>query len=316
MTITFGKATKQQLKGRIALAAPTGAGKTWTALGIASVFGDRTVLIDTEKGSGALYADEFSYDYYRFDAPYAPSRLTEVLKAADAEGYDTIIIDSLSHFWEGEGGTLDIVDAASQRSNGNTYAGWKIGTPELRHLVDSMLDLDSHLIATMRSKMEYILQEKENRSGRTTQVPTKVGMAPVMRAGVEYEFTLVGELDLEHRLTISKSRCSVLADQVIAPHRETDMAATFLNWLESGEPMVTREQAEKVSAALNAITDIDARKAAKGLFVDSFSVPDRLLASQFDEALAFAQSLAALVEDDTAVYALVPAEDEAEQGQF
>lgn len=297
MSVSFQKATKQQLAARVALAAPTGAGKTWTSLGIASVFGDRTVLIDSEKGSGALYADEFDYDYYRFDAPYAPSRLTEIIKDADAQGYDTIIIDSLSHFWEGEGGTLDIVDAAAQRSNGNSYAGWKVGTPELRHLVDAMLDLRAHLIVTMRSKMEYILQEKTNRAGRTVMEPTKVGMAPVMRAGVEYEFTIVGDMDLEHRITISKSRCSALADQVVQPHREKEMAETFIKWLRSGEATVTAEQVEKIRACLDGI-DPDSerseiRNSSKRNWKDAFGDPQRLSASQFAKALTYAEVLAA-----------------------
>ncbi len=297
MTITFSKATKQQLKARIAFAAPTGAGKTYTSLEMAGEFGGRTVLIDTEHGSGALYADQFDYDYFRFDPPYDPSRLVEVLRAAEDEGYTTMIVDSLSHFWEGEGGTLDIADAAGQRANGNSFAGWKVATPALRHLVDTMLALDAHLIVTMRSKMEYVLQEQESRSGRTVVVPTKVGMAPVMRNGIEYEFTLVGDLDLEHRITISKSRCAALADQVIQPGRAREMARTFLSWLESGEAMVSRDQVLKITEALNAIPDEDRRKQAKGLFMEYYDVPDRLLASQFDEALAFAQELAVPVEE-------------------
>lgn len=296
MTITFNKATKQQLKGRIALAGPTGSGKTWTALEIAKVLGTTAVLIDTEQGSGALYADTYDYDYFRFDPPYEPARLVAVLKEAEAQGYEVVIVDSLSHFWEGEGGTLDIADAAGQRSGGgNSFAGWKVATPQLRHLVDTLLGIDAHLLVTMRSKMEYVLEENE----RGKKVPRKVGMAPVMRQGVEYEFTLVGDLDFDHRMVISKSRCSVLADQVVQPNRAGDMAETFKTWLGSGEPLVTREQATKLMDALNAIEADDptsqSRKVSKELFMDAYGLPERLAASKFDAALAFAQERSTIV---------------------
>lgn len=294
MTITFGKATKAQLKARIALDGPTGAGKTWTALESGLVLGKRIVMIDTERGSGALYSDHFDFDYYRFDPPYDPAKLVDVLKAAEAEGYEVVIVDSLSHFWEGEGGTLDIVDAAAGRAQGNSFAGWKVGTPALRHLVDTILGIDAHVIVTMRSKMEYVLETND----RGKQVPRKVGMAPVMRAGIEFEFTLVGDMDLEHRMVISKSRCSVLADQVIQPHRAREMAETFKSWLEAGEPLVTKEQAQKILELFATIPDADERKKAKGIFKDAYDLPERLFASQFEIALHFAEELAGVADQE------------------
>lgn len=304
MSITFQKATKHQLKARIALDGPTGAGKTWTALESAVVLGKRIVMIDTERGSGALYSDHFDFDYYRFDPPYDPATLVAVLKAAEEQGYEVVIIDSLSHFWEGEGGTLDIVDAAAQRSQNNSFAGWKVGTPALRNLIDTILGIDAHVIVTMRSKMEYVLETNE----KGKQVPRKVGMAPVMRAGVEFEFTLVGDMDLEHRMVISKSRCSALADQVIQPNRAAEMATTFKAWLESGEPLVNREQIQKLSEIFAGIADVEERKRVKNLFRDAYDVPDRLLASQFDEALAFARELAGNGDETVATEGDAPAE--------
>lgn len=292
MTISFQKATKAQLKARLAIDGPTGSGKTWTSLEIAKTLaGDdgRVVLIDSERGSGALYSDEWDYDYFRFEPPYEPARLVEVVRAAEAQGYSVIVVDSLSHFWEGEGGTLDIVDAAAQRAHGNSFAGWKVGTPALRNLVDTLLGLDAHLIVTMRSKMEYVLAEDE----RGRQVPKKIGMAPVMRAGIEYEFQLVGDMDLEHRVIITKSRCKVLADQVIQPNRASDLADTFAKWLGSGEPVCTREQVDKVLEVFEGIDDRETRKRSKAVFADAYGKPEHLLASQFDAALAFAQELAA-----------------------
>lgn len=279
MTGMFTKATKQQLKGRLALAGPTGSGKTWTALEWAAVLGKRVALIDTERGSAQLYSHRFDFDVLTMQPPFEPERLVAALNAAEAEGYDVVIVDSLSHFWEGEGGVLDIVDGAAQRAHGNSFAGWKVGTPALRHLVDTLLGLDAHLVVTMRSKMEYILEMDSK--GR--QVPKKVGMAPVMRAGVEYEFTLIGDLDLEHRIVISKSRCDELADAVVAPGRAAEAAETFKRWLDSGEPMASRNDIDALKEAMDRFPD-ETRKAWKTVFVDRFGSPDRLTAAQITSA--------------------------------
>lgn len=284
----FQKATKNQLPARICIAGPTGSGKTFTAtLEIAPVLGMKILQIDTEHGSGQLYADLGDYDYYRFDPPYDPSRLVEVLKAADEQGYEVIIVDSLSHFWDGEGGTIDIADAAGQRASGNSFAGWKVATPALRHLVDVMLDLKGHLIVTMRSKMEYVLETND----RGKQVPKKVGMAPVMRQGIEYEFALVADMDLDHRMVISKSRCSELADQVVMPHRAKEMTETFKAWLTSGARMADPADVARITSVFDAIVDDEARKIAKKAFFDVYGSPDRLTEAQIEPALHFANTL-------------------------
>jgi hypothetical protein len=226
------EARKEQLKARVAFDGPSGAGKTWTALEWATVLADggRVLVIDTERRSSALYADRFQFELVPWDPPYHPADLADTITDA-SRAYDVIVVDSLSHFWEGEGGTRDIVDAEAERARGNTFAGWKVGTPTLRHLIDTMLAVDAHFIATMRSKMEYVLEADE----RGRQVPRKVGMAPVMRQGVEYEFTLVGDMDHAHRISVSKSRCDVLADQLIQPGRAADAARDFAAWLNTGD---------------------------------------------------------------------------------
>jgi hypothetical protein len=275
------KASRTQLKARVALDGPTGSGKTYTALEWSEKLqGDaRTVVIDTEGGSASWYSDRWDYDVIGWAPPYDPGELADTITDAVKGGYGVVTIDSLSHFWEGEGGVLDIVDAAAQRQHGNTFAGWKVGTPALRHLVDVMLHSDVHLIATMRSKMEYLLEEDSK--GR--KVPKKVGMAPVMRAGLEYEFTLIGDLDLEHRLTISKSRCSGLADQMFQSGRAGEAADKFLAWLNDGEVLVSADEAAELKAALN-----DAGPEARKEWLARFGVkPDALPASQLDEAREF-----------------------------
>lgn len=286
------KATRSQLKARVALDGPSGAGKTFTAIEWGSVLqGDgRTLVIDTEHGSAEWYSDRWDYDVITWAPPYDPGELATTIREA-GDTYDVIVVDSLSHFWEGEGGTLDIVDAAAQRSQGNSFAGWKVGTPALRHLMDTILQAKCHVIATMRSKMEYVL-EKDERTGKN--VPRKVGMAPVMRQGVEYEFTLIGELDLEHRLVITKSRCSVLADVVVQPGRAADAAETFLAWLTEGQAPITPEEAEAIADSLNDL-GADARRA----WLSRFGVrPADLPSSRLDEAMQFLDDTSAFLTAD------------------
>ena len=201
----FAQAVKEKLKGRVAIDGPTGSGKTWTGLQAARILAGPNGLIgvfDTENRSAAYYAptpkqlaglepiDRMNYwdPPYVFGhapvvPPYSPVLLAQWLKAAAVEVGDDgcLLVDSLTHFWTGEGGTLDLVDDAAARS-GNSFAGWKEGTPAQRHLLDTIIHLPCHIVVTMRSKMEFIL-ETQVRGGKTTQVPRKVGWHPSSAPG-------------------------------------------------------------------------------------------------------------------------------------
>lgn len=245
----FTPATRHQLRARIAFDGPTGSGKTFTMLAWARQLAGpngRIAVVDTERRSASLYSDRFQFDTLEWVPPYDPRKLAEVLRAAEAEGYDVIAVDSLTHFWKGEGGTLDIVEAAGRRMGGNSYAGWQTGTPALRTLIDTMLGLDAHFLGTMRSKMEHVLVEDE----RGKKVPQKIGMQPEMRGDIEYEFTLCVSMDLDHRGTVTKSRCEPLADAMIQPGPlgTEDAATTFLNWLQSGAPEPTPADPDYLAA--------------------------------------------------------------------
>lgn len=229
----FKKATKRQAKARIAIDGPSGSGKTYSALIAAQVLarGGQVAVVDTERGSASLYADLFEFDVLELDR-FDPRVYVEAIQAAEEAGYAVIVLDSLSHAWEGEGGALDLVDDASKRSkSGNSFTAWKDVTPLHRRLVDAMLQSKAHVIATMRTKMEYV-QEKDERTGKT--VIRKVGMAPIQRQGIEYEFTIVGDMDIEHNLIISKSRCAEMADAVVSKP-DAKFWKRFADWLNSGE---------------------------------------------------------------------------------
>ncbi len=231
MDFKFAKATRKRSRARVAIDGPSGSGKTYTSLIAAKVLADggRIAVIDTERGSASLYSDKFDFDVLELDT-FSPMLYTQAIEAAEAAGYAVIVIDSLSHAWEGEGGALDLVDKAATRMQGNGFAAWKDVTPMHRKMVDAILQCKAHVIVTMRSKMDYI-QEKDDR-GKT--VIRKVGMAPIQRQGMEYEFTLVADMDVDHRISVSKSRCDVMTDAVTAKP-DAKFWQPFHAWLNSGD---------------------------------------------------------------------------------
>lgn len=223
----FKKATKTKLKARVALIGPSGSGKTFTALRLAQGLGDRVAVLDTERGSASKYASEFDFDVVELEE-YPIAAYIKVIEAAAKEGYDVLVIDSLSHAWIGKGGALDEVDKRGG-GNGGKFAGWKHVTPLHRQLIDTILGAPMHVIATMRSKTEYAM-DKDSR-GKT--VVRKVGMGAQQRDGMEYEFDVVGELDVEHNMEVTKSRCSALSDRVFR-HPGEDVANELRAWLGDG----------------------------------------------------------------------------------
>ncbi|WP_410539775.1 ATP-binding protein [Streptomyces sp. KL2] len=230
-TFTFTPATKEQAKARIALTGPTGSGKTYTALITGTALGERVALIDTEHGSASKYADEFAFDTLQLTS-FEPTGLIDVLAVAAHEGYDTVIVDSLSHFWSGAGGVLEQVDNAAKRyGTGSSFAAWKETRPMERAMIDALLAYPGHLIVTMRTKTEYVVETDD----RGRKVPRKVGLKPEQREGIEYEFDIVGDLDHENTLVISKSRAKPLSGLVIRKPG-TEFADSVLDWLSAGKP--------------------------------------------------------------------------------
>lgn len=233
----FQKATKKQARLRLALVGPSGSGKTWSALDLATHLGKRVALIDTERGSASKYADRFAFSVVELEN-FAPRDCVEALADAEREGFDVIIVDSLSLFWSGKGGALEMVDNAAARSRGNSYVAWRDVTPEQTRMVDAILASKAHIIVTLRAKTEYVLET----DSRGKQTPRKVGMAPIQRDGLEYEFDLVADLDTDNRLMVSKSRIPALSGHV--SQRQTAAVADMLRaWLEDGaEPTQRRSE--------------------------------------------------------------------------
>lgn len=232
----FQKAVKLESKLRLAIMGPSGAGKTYTALSIATNLGGRVALVDTEHGSASKYADLFDFDVLELAAPYHPDRFVEAIHDAAQAGYATIILDSLTHAWNGTGGMLDIVDEiAKRKTQGNTFAAWKDATPVQNRLIEGIVGAPIHVIAAMRSKQDYT-QEKDER-GKT--IIRKVGMAAQQREGFEYEFDVVFDLDIDHNGIVTKSRAPSLSDKVF-PKPGKQVAQLLTEWLHGAPAPVSR----------------------------------------------------------------------------
>ncbi|MGB2984932.1 MAG: ATP-binding protein [Phycisphaerae bacterium] len=232
----FEKATKKRARLRMALDGPSGCGKTYTGLIFATALADggQIAVIDTERGSASKYADLFEFDVLEL-SNYHPKRYIEAIEAAEAAGYDVLLIDSLSHAWEGESGVLDLHDKAmtAQRVS-NSFTAWKDVTPLQRQLVDKILQSSCHIIATMRTKTEWVLET----DSRGKAIPKRVGMKAVQRQGIEYEFDIVGDMDVDHNLIISKTRCHALSadTSVVCKEPDSKWFQVVADWLSDGSP--------------------------------------------------------------------------------
>lgn len=258
MSLTFQPATRHEAKARVAMIGPTGSGKTWTALQFARTLAGpdgRIGVIDTENASASLYADVYDFQTAPWYPPYDAAKLAAAIHDA-AQQFDVLIVDSLTHFWQGDGGVLDMVEQEGNRQRGNKFAGWAKGTPLWRSILDALIFAPCHVVVTMRSKMDYV----QTTDGNGRAKVEKMGMAPVARNDVEYEFTIVGELDQSHRLTITKSRCSELADQVAAPHQSAKLAEVLREWLSTAVADPTPHTSPAPERPHGGVTDAQIRK--------------------------------------------------------
>jgi len=232
----FNQAKRTQSKLRMSIDGPAGSGKTYTALRFAHALaknlnhGGKIAFIDTEHGSASKYVGDspdgisFNFDVVELKN-FSPDRYVEAINAAGKMGYSVLVIDSLSHAWEGVGGALEMKMKA-----GEGWNAWRNVTPIHNRMIDAMLQSPCHIITTMRSRMEYV--QEQDQHGKT--VIRKVGMSPVQRPGMEYEFDILCDMDWAHILTVSKSRCSTVADlQVDRPGAA--FIAPVIEWLTSGE---------------------------------------------------------------------------------
>lgn len=230
--MVFQKATKEKAKLRMALTGPSGSGKTYSALNIAQYLGKKVCVVDTEGNSASKYANLFDFCTLSL-ADCHPQNFVKAIDAAVAEGFDVIILDSLSHAWSGKNGLLELADREKMKIS-NQFQAWAKVAPIQNALTNKLLTAPIHILTTLRVKTAYDMQE-ENGKKR----PVKIGLAPVQKEGIEYEFDVLAEMTPENALIVSKTRCPELNGQIFnKPGKEV---ADILNiWLNDGaEPAKT-----------------------------------------------------------------------------
>lgn len=266
MAMTFGKARREQVKIKISIAGPAGAGKTMSSLLLAyglvkaenptmpeAEIWDKICIIDTENGSGSLYVGQQvgpttigEYNTIPLSAPFSPDVFVSAIQMAEEHNMSVIIIDSLSHAWAGDGGALDQQGKIAERS-GNSWTAWRSITPQHNKLVDTMLQSKCHIIACMRAKMEY--QQVVGDNGKK-QIKA-MGMGVVMKEGIEYEFGVSFMLDYNHNANATKDRTGLFDGKYFVISPET--GKLIYGWLASAKP--TEKAPEPVNVPTPAKAD-------------------------------------------------------------
>lgn len=248
MQTQLRKATRQKAKIRLGLSSVAGGGKTYSAILIAKgLTGDlsKVAIIDTENGSADLYSHMGEFNVLSLLPPYTPERYIAAIKECEAAGMECIIVDSITHEWDGTGGCLDIVEELTQKDpKHNSYTQWRFVTPRHQAFVDAMLQSPAHIITTVRRKQDY---DMSNQNGKT--VVTKAGLKEITREGFEYELTVNLELDQLHNASSSKDRTGLFADK---PSFTPSVATGELirKWCDEGieatKPTITEKQLDTI----------------------------------------------------------------------
>lgn len=201
MSFTLRIASRKKAKLRVGLSAASGFGKTYSALLLAfGITGDwsKIAVVDSENGSAELYSHLGPYNVITLQAPYSPERYIEAIKACEAAEMEAIIVDSITHEWDGSGGCLEIYEKL-----GGRFQDWKAVTPRHQKFIDAILQSSAHVITTVRRKQEYVMGKNE-RGHNTVE---KGGTKEITRDGFEYELTVNFEiLNDKHLTKASKDR--------------------------------------------------------------------------------------------------------------
>jgi hypothetical protein len=246
--ITFKKAVRTTAKIKMALTGPSGSGKTYSALAIAKGLAEKIAVLDTEVGSASLYSDIFEFDTVTIKPPFEAQKFIEVIHAAEKAGYELLIIDSLSHAWGGEGGALEQKDGLDARGGRqNQYTNWGPIKKLHNQLKEAILQSSMHIICTLRAKQEYSIS---NDNGKNKV--QKLGMAPIAEPGLEYEYSILFELAMNHEAIAGKDRTGLFDGKMFLPSEET--GKLIKDWLSTAKPDPRKEMMDKIKHFASIIT--------------------------------------------------------------
>lgn len=225
------KASRKKAKIKLCLQGPSGSGKTYSALLLAyGLCNDwaKICVIDTENHSADLYSQLGEYNTISLTGPYTPERYMQAIEICVKAGIEVIIIDSLSHEWE------YIINFHASLA-GNSFTNWGKVTPRHNEFIQALLDTNKHVIATVRTKQDYVLNERNGK-----MVPEKVGLKPIQRDDLEYLFTLTFELDRNHVALSTKDRTGLFSNkqgQLI----NADTGKSILEWCNYGKEVTAND---------------------------------------------------------------------------
>ena len=237
------KAVREKIAVKIALMGPSGSGKSYSALRLATGMleemkktgtdvgtNGRILFANTEGSRGRYYANEFDYDIVDLVPPYAPEQFTELINYAVEEKYAILIIDSTSAEWEGKGGCLEL-----QQQAGGRYQDWKLITPRHDKFIDTMQYSPIHIIATMKGKDQYEVDKDER--GRTAV--KKLGVGAKQRDGFEYYFTTTFNIDVtSHMAKCEKDNTHIFENEGYTILSE-DFGKKIIKWANSSDVEAT-----------------------------------------------------------------------------
>lgn len=240
-------ASRKKVKIKCALQGPSGSGKTKSALYIAyGLCGawDKIAVIDTENRSSELYSDVGNFKVLHLEPPFSPERYTQAIGVCIQAGIEAVIIDSLTHEWEA---ILDI----HSKMTGNSFTNWSKVTPRHNAFVNAMLQADVHILGTIRAKQDYVLSDKNGK-----MVPEKVGLKGVQREGMDYEFTIVFDLDTNLQARVSKDRTQLFYGKPdFIPTVET--GKKILEWCNEGKEVSQTDLIKSIMQQINSCTTLE-----------------------------------------------------------
>jgi hypothetical protein len=231
------KASRKKAKIKMGLQGPSGSGKTYSSLLIAyGLCNDwsKIAVIDSENHSSELYSNLGAYNVLQITAPFTPEKYIEAIQLCEKADMEVIIIDSITHEWE-------YIIEFHASLGGNSFTNWhKIG---LRHkeFINAMLKSKANIIATTRTKQDYVLNEKNGR-----MVPEKVGLKSIQRDGLEYEFTLVFDINMKNMASASKDRTNLFCNKQ-ETQLSVDTGKMIQQWCNEGADVSSREVSQRVS---------------------------------------------------------------------